>query len=93
VLQATVSRYVRKGLAPPGSAQRWSTFRENHLREVLAVDFAVVRTVTFELVYVLFVLSAERRRVLHINVTRCATAEWTAQQVSEPASQRTAPRT
>jgi len=32
---------------------------------------------------VFFVLSLERRRVLHFNVTRHPTAEWTAQQVVE----------
>jgi hypothetical protein len=53
----------------------------NHLHETLAIDFAVVLTVTFGIVYVFFVLSLERRRVLHLNVTRHPTAARTAQQV------------
>ncbi len=53
----------------------------NHLHETLAVDFAVVPTATSGILYVFFVLSLERRRVLHFNVTQCPTAEWTAQQV------------
>jgi hypothetical protein len=33
--------------------------------------------------YVFFVLSLERRRVLHVNVTKHPTAEWAAQQIVE----------
>ncbi len=40
-------------------------------------------TATFGILYVFFVLSLERRRVLHFNVTRHPTAEWTAHQVVE----------
>ena len=47
------------------------------------IDFAVVPTITFEVIYVFFVLSVDRRRILHFNVTRHPTAEWTAQQVVE----------
>ena len=55
----------------------------NHLHETLAVDFAVVPTATFGILYVFFVLSLERRRVLHFNVTQYPTAQWAAQQVVE----------
>jgi putative transposase len=68
---------------PAGSRQRWATFLRNHLHETLAIDFAVVPTATFGILYVFFVLSLRRRRVLHFNVTRHPTAEWTAQQVVE----------
>ena len=40
-------------------------------------------TVTFGVLYVFFVLSLERRRVLHVNVTGHPTAEWAAQQIVE----------
>ncbi len=83
VSEITVSRYMPRSKAPPGAAQRWSTFLHNHRCEALAVDFAVIPTITFELVYVFFVLSLERRRILHINVTKHPSAEWTAQQVVE----------
>ncbi len=68
---------------PAGSRQRWATFLRNHLHEILAVHFAVVPTAMYGIVYVFFVLSLERRRVLHFNVTQHPTAEWTAQQVVE----------
>jgi hypothetical protein len=50
---------------------------------MIAVDFAVVPTVTGQLLYVFVVLSLARRRVLHVNVTAHPTAAWTAQQMVE----------
>ena len=49
----------------------------------IAIDFLTVPTVTFDIVYVFFVLSLERRRVLHVNVTAHQHAAWTAQQIVE----------
>ncbi len=83
ISEITVSRYTPKRPPPTGSRQRWTTFMHNHLHETLAIDFAVVPTVTFGIAYVFYVLSLERRRVLHFNVTRHPTARWTAQQVVE----------
>ena len=50
---------------------------------ILAIDFAIVPTIRFDLVWVFFVLSLDRRRILHVNVTRHPTAQWTARQVVE----------
>jgi len=83
ISEITVSRYMPKRPPPAASRQRWSTFLRNHLHETLAVDFAVVPTATFGILYVFFVLSLNRRRVLHFNVTQHPTAKWTAQQVVE----------
>ena len=83
VCEITVSRYMPKRPPPAVLRQRWATFMRNHLHETLAIDFAVVPTATFGILYVFFVLSLERRRVLHFNVTQHPTAGWTAQQVVE----------
>jgi transposase InsO family protein len=83
ISEITVSRYMPKRPPSAGSRQRWATFLQNHLHEALAIDFAVVPTLSFGIVYVFFVLSLERRRVLHFNVTEHPTAVWTAQQVVE----------
>jgi len=81
--EISVSRYMPKRPPPAGYRQRWTTFLRNHLHETLAVDFAVIPSATFGILYVFFVLSLDRRRVLHFNVTQHPTAEWTAQQVIE----------
>jgi hypothetical protein len=42
-----------------------------------------VPTVTFNILYVFFVLALDRRRVLHVNVTSHPHAAWAAQQIVE----------
>jgi putative transposase len=80
----TVRRYMPNG--PKRSdvlPQRWMTFVRNHAKAVIAADFFVVVTATFRFVYVLFVMEIGTRRILHFNVTRHPTAEWTMQQFRE----------
>jgi transposase InsO family protein len=48
-----------------------------------ACDFFVVPTLTFKALYCFVVLSHDRRRILHINVTHHPTDEWTARQLLE----------
>ena len=42
-----------------------------------------VPTVTFRVLYVLLVMSHDRRKIIHFNVTEHPTAQWTAQQIVE----------
>ena len=56
------------------------------------MDFFVVPTVLFKVLFVFVVLAHERRRVVHINVTDAPTAQWTAQQLVEACPWETAPR-
>ncbi len=79
----TVAKYMPKPPARPGRppSQTWKTFLGNHLEATIAIDFLTVPTVTFNVLYVFFVLSLDRRRVLHVNVTAHPYAAWTAQQI------------
>ncbi len=79
VTQSTVSKYLPRNRKPP--SQGWRTFLRNHLGEAVAIDFAVVPTVTFDLLFVFVVLGLERRKILHCNVTEHPTAQWTGQQL------------
>ena len=90
ISQAAVSKYVVRHRRPP--SQTWRTFLENHLGSLVSVDFFVVPTVLFKVLFVFVVLAHERRRVLHINVTDAPTAQWTAQQLVEVFPWETAPR-
>ncbi len=81
IAQSTVSKYLPRQRKPP--SQGWRTFLRNHLRETIAIDFAVVPTVTFRLLFVFVVLGLDRRKLLHVSVTAHPTAEWTAQQMVE----------
>ena len=75
---------------PP--SQTWRTFLENHIKQLVSVDFFTVPTVSFRILYVFIVLAHERRRVLHFNVTKHPTAEWTAEQLVQALPWDTAPR-
>jgi transposase InsO family protein len=58
----------------------------------VSVDFFVVPTVTFKVLFVFVVLAHARRRVVHFNITEHPTARWTAQQVSEAFPWESVPR-
>jgi len=81
VARSTVAKYMKRQGKPP--SQTWRTFLENHVRDIIAVDFFVVATVSFGLLYCFLVLRHDRRRVVHFNVTPYPTARWTAQQAVE----------
>jgi hypothetical protein len=79
--ESSVSQYMLRGRRPP--SQTWRTFLENHLSQIVSVDFFTVPTIRFQLLYVFLVLAHDRRRVIHFNVTAHPTAEWTGQQLRE----------
>jgi transposase InsO family protein len=66
---------------PP--SQAWRTFLKNHAQDLIALDFFMVPTATFRVLFVLIVLTHCRRRLVHFNVTERPTAEWTARQLTE----------
>lgn len=77
VSKDTVARYMprqRPRSRPP--SQTWGSFVRNHLSGTLAIDFLTVPAATSGVLYVFFVLSLERRRVLHVNVTAHSFAAW-----------------
>jgi hypothetical protein len=75
---------------PP--SQTWRTFLNNHVKDLVSVDFFIVPTVRFVVLFVFVVLRHDRRRVLHFNVTEHPTARWAAQQVVEAFPWDEAPR-
>ena len=81
VSQATVSRYMIPRPYRPG--QSWRTFLKNHMADTVAIDFFIVPTIRFKLLYALAILRLERRNLVHIAVSAHPTAEWTARQILE----------
>jgi len=90
ISEACVAKYMVRRLKPP--SQTWRTFLKNHVSQLASVEFFTVHTVWFEILFVFIVLTHDRRRVLHFNVTAHPTAEWTAQQMLEAFPFDTAPR-
>jgi transposase InsO family protein len=81
VSQATVSKYMPRHRRPP--SQTWRSFIDNHLHDLVALDFFTVPTATFRVLFVLVILHHDRRRIVHFNVTSHPTAQWTSQQLVE----------
>jgi putative transposase len=79
VAKSTVEKYRVRPRKPPSLT--WKAFLNNHVKDLIALDFFVVPTVSYKVLFVLVILAHERRRVVHFNVTAHPTAEWTAQQV------------
>ena len=78
----TVAKYLRRsydGRPSPG----WQKFLQRHAGDIWACDFFCVQTIFFRTFYVFFVIHHASREVLHVQVTRHPTADWTAQQVVE----------
>jgi transposase InsO family protein len=53
------------------------------MEQMASIDFFVVPTATFRVLFVFVVLSHARRRVLHFQVTDHPSQEWTMQQLRE----------
>jgi putative transposase len=81
ISETSVAKYMVRQPKPP--SQSWRTFLNNHVKNLVSVDFFTVPTIRFQVLYVFLVLAHDRRRVVHFNVTAHPTAEWTAQQLRE----------
>ena len=90
ISEASVAKYMVRNPKPP--SQTWRTFLGNHVSQLASVDFFTGHTVWFEILFVFIVLTHDRRRIVHFNVTAHPTAEWTALQIREAFPFDTAPR-
>ena len=70
-----------KGRRPP--SQSWKTFLHNHAEGIASIDFLVVPTVGFRLLYCLVILHHGTRRLVHFAATSNPTADWLARQITE----------
>jgi len=87
--ETTVAKYL--GRRPSSPSPTWRTFLRTHLSQCASMDFFTVTTATFRVLFVLVILSHDRRRVVHVNVTDHPTAAWTRQQIREAFPDQTAP--
>jgi hypothetical protein len=87
--ETTVAKYL--GRRPSSPSPTWRTFLRTHLSQCALMDFLTVPTATFRVLFVLVVLSHDRRRIVHLDVTAHPTAAWTRQQIREAFPDHTAP--
>jgi transposase InsO family protein len=81
VAQSTVAKYMAR--SGRGRSQTWKTFLHNHVAGIGAMDFLIVPTAGFKLLFVLVILRHERRRLISLRVTPHPTAEWIARQITD----------
>jgi putative transposase len=92
VSERTISRWMKRAPRDPEAAKRWLSFLRNHREAIAAMDFFTVPTITFSALYCFFVISHDRRRILHFNVTKHPTSLWIVQQLREAFPFESAPR-
>ncbi len=90
ISERTVARLMPKQRKPP--SQTWRTFLDNHVKDLVSIDFFVVPTATFRILFVLVVLAHDRRRIVHFNVTEHPTARWTGEQMIQAFPDGTEPK-
>jgi hypothetical protein len=73
VSQAAVAKYMVRHRKPP--SQTWRSFLKNHAKDLVSLDFFVVPTITFQLLFAFVILSHDRRRPVHFAVIANPTAE------------------
>ena len=88
--QSSVAKYMVKRCGPP--SQGWRTFLQNHAPDIAAMDFFVVPSLGFKLLYGFVIIRLDRRDLVWINVTTNPTAEWVARQITEAFPWDEAPR-
>ncbi len=84
--EITVSRYLRRfKLKHPDKQkqQSWKTFLQNHRDDISAMGFFTVPTVSFNILYVFFIIDHSKRKLIHFNVTSHPYAKWVIQQMRD----------
>jgi putative transposase len=86
VSEATVSHYLqrfRSNHPDKKKQQSWMTFLRNHRDVISAMDFFIVPTIKFNILYVFFIIDHKRRVIRHFNVTSHPSAQWVIQQLRD----------
>jgi len=83
VSERSVSRYIRAIQRRGDPGRRWLTFLRNHREAIVAMDFFTVPTVSFRVLYCLFIIEHARRRILYFHVTAQPNSDWVTQQLRE----------
>jgi len=83
VSERSVSRYIRAIQRRGDPGRRWLTFLRNHREAIVAMDFFTVPTVSFRVLYCLFIIEHARRRILYFHVSAQPNSDWVTQQLRE----------
>lgn len=79
----TIAKYIPTTRKPPSEkqVQSWKTFLKNHSKEIWAMDYFVVPTLFFKMLYVLIIINHGSRKIEHFAVTTNPNLDWVKQQI------------
>lgn len=79
----TMTKYIPTLRKPPSEkqVQSWKTFLKNHSKEIWAMDYFVVPTLFFKMLYVLIIINHGSRKIEHFAVTTNPNLDWVKQQI------------
>ena len=79
----TIAKYIPSTRKPPSNkqVQSWKTFLKNHCKEIWAIDYLVVPTLFFKVLYILVIINHGTRKIEHFAVTRNPNLQWVKQQI------------
>jgi putative transposase len=86
ISEATISRYLHKyrlNYPDKKKQQSWKTFLSNHQDVISAMDFFIVPTIKFQILFVFFIIDHKRRMIRQFNVTGHPSALWVIQQLRD----------
>jgi putative transposase len=90
VSQATVAKYMMwRGSKP---SPTWRSFLRNEAIGIAAIDMFIVPSATFRLLFVMLILTHDRRKIVRFDVTQHPTAGCLSRHVTEAFPWDTAPR-
>ena len=87
----TVAKYMHRFKRRPPSP-KWRDFLKQHAKDIWACDFLTVHTLTFQTLYVFFLIRHSTREIIYTRVTSNPTAFWTGQQVLQACWDHDQPR-
>jgi hypothetical protein len=74
IAKSTVEKYRPKFRKSPSPS--WRTFLKQHMPDTVAIDFFTVPTVRLRVLFVLIILSHDRRRIVYFNMTEHPTGPF-----------------
>lgn len=78
----TIKKYMpSRRNHPGGGTPGWKAFLRNHIHETVGIDFAVVISATFKMLYALIMIEHGSRKIIHFEVTEHPTSIWLARQI------------
>jgi putative transposase len=90
VSQATVAKYMGRRIGTPSPT--WRTFLRNQASGIAAIDMFVVPSATLRILFVMLILTHDRRKIVRFDVTQHPTAGWLSRQLTDAFSWDTALR-